>query len=134
MSLDEQIFVVVKKLRGGVSFVEIKREIPEFRGDKNFEVEPNLVVWSGVSAEGVDALVRLINSKKVCLVSGSYLSYLADGVILRLPIAKRWQPYKEPHWLPMFLWLPKEVAKRKKKPRVRTAHGVGECPDTPELT
>jgi hypothetical protein len=65
------------------------------------EKYPNIVLWSGLSQEGLDSIQSLLKEKKIRFVEASVLTYFADGGALNLPIAKRLTNYKKPHWLPV---------------------------------
>ena len=74
-------------------------------GDATIELPGNIVLWSGLSIELVDAIQSLLDSEQVFLHPVSVLVYMADGAALRLPLAQRVPPggYRKPHWLPTCL-------------------------------
>jgi hypothetical protein len=89
-----------------VSFVELARLLEERGVNAAGEVSmqnaarPNLVLWAGMSEEFYACVDELLSSKLVELVPASPLSYLVDGGMLDLPLARRVPKagYKEPHW------------------------------------
>jgi hypothetical protein len=64
-------------------------------GDKE-----NIVLWAGVSENFADAILSLVIPKLVIERSTPLLVYLADGRIIRLPLARKFRDYKKPHWCP----------------------------------
>jgi len=89
----------------GATFVELCREIPGFSGKFKSTAGdyPNIVLWENVSAEAIDVLTQLEADGKIRFKPTVPLTYMADGEILRLPIAKGLKEYKSPHWLPVVL-------------------------------
>jgi hypothetical protein len=76
-------------------------------------------LWQRLTKEAVDALEELRQAKKIHQLPASVLSYLIDGMTLRLPLAKRAQHYKTPHWAPVYFNpgpTPKEFPKPKRAP------------------
>jgi hypothetical protein len=103
--IDAAIVELVRE-RDYVSMVEIERFLKDkmpVKGDvaivaPNFE---NIFLWGGVSEEFVDVVMRLMNEKQIYAHPADWMSYLIDGGMLQLPIAKRAHQYKKPHWLPV---------------------------------
>jgi len=92
---------------GGVTFAELENRF-EWLGGGNQELiltGPNLLMWTGLSAEGVafymDRGVRDQLEPSAC----SWLLYADDGKMLRMPIAKRPPKggYKKQRWVPTML-------------------------------
>jgi hypothetical protein len=101
----EAVIALVRE-RDWVTFVEIKDLLSphvETAGFLAFEVAPNLVLWAGMSQQFCDVIHAVRASNAVELVPDSYLSYLVDGMTLRMPLAKRPPPggYKTEHWAPV---------------------------------
>ena len=89
-----------------VTFAELDQKIEGFSGGElqisiNNEQTSNIVLWQGLTEEAVDALEELWQAKKIHQLPAHFLSYLHDGRMLRLPLAKRPQHYKKPHWAPV---------------------------------
>lgn len=88
--------------RPGTSFVEICQEIPNAKGDLGFgDADRNLVYWTGVSAELVEAINSLLSAKKIKMSGTSFLTYFVDGATRGLKLAKKFRAYKHPRWLPV---------------------------------
>ena len=90
---------------GGVSFVELERNIGGFGGG-TYEIgllEKNLVCWRGLTRKGFEAVALLQRLNLIHLLPTNLLIYLCDGKLLRLPVAERPVPYKKPHWVPCVL-------------------------------
>ena len=105
--IKQQIVEYVERMGGGVSFVELERNVEGFSGEYEFGIlEKNLVFWQGVSNEAVDALNALMESGEVELVPTSPLTYHVDGAVPSLPVAKQARAYKEPRWVPIAINLP----------------------------
>lgn len=98
----EHILEMISK--GGVSYVELSR-IPGFSGGPDntwaMELMDNLILWSPVSVEAIDILNTLLKEQKITFVPCPLLVYAADGAFLKLPLVKKLQAYKKPHWLPV---------------------------------
>lgn len=108
-SLGDAILDIVRRV-DWASFAELPRRLAEARytnaaGDATIELPGNIVLWSGLSIELVDAIQSLLDSEQVFLHPVSVLVYMADGAALRLPLAQRVPPggYRSPHWLPACL-------------------------------
>src|SRR5262245_65092617 len=98
------------RVRGyGVSFVELQDAIgDESRGDLAWEIVPNVVIWSGMSEQFLDALK--LTRHRIEPTPTSRLVYLCDGAVLPYPLAKQLSKkgYKKPHWCPVAFNLRKE--------------------------
>ena len=119
--LDQAILDIVRRI-DWVSFAELPRRLEEaghhdIKGDMALEIQSNAIVWAGFSAAMVDALRRLLSSKRLFLHPASTLTYLVDGMLLTLPVAKRPPAggYKSPHWLPCCLRVVPIGAARKER-------------------
>jgi len=90
-----------------VSFAQLQKRIPSFSGNQTIalEVDRNIILWSGVSAEIVKALQELLEEKLIKVERTSHLIYFIDGIVPRLPLVKRLPScgYKSQHWLPVVL-------------------------------
>jgi hypothetical protein len=89
-----------------VTFAELDQKIEGFSGGElrisiNNEQASNIVLWQGLTEQGSNALEELRQAKKIHQVPAHVLSYLHDGKMLKLPLAKRPQHYKTPHWAPV---------------------------------
>lgn len=95
-----QILDYIRKY-GGVSFVELEKNIEGFKGDKalHFPDYPNLILWPWVSPEAAEALnsITALIEIKPC----HFLVYMTDGKIPDIPIAKRAMAYKSERWIPV---------------------------------
>jgi len=95
------------KLYDWVSIAELKRRYgPQAQGEYSLNLprSPNILLFAGVSGLFCKALEEVILEKRIHPHSSSYLVYLIDGEILRLPLAQRMPAagdYKSPHWLPV---------------------------------
>lgn len=110
----DAILTLVTENGGGVSFAEIMQCVGEpAKGDLALEIAPNVILWSGMSKDLVDACALLRDKIEPC--TASVIVYYIDGAALSLPIAKqlRKQGYKKPHWLPVVFNL-----KRPKAPEI----------------
>ena len=94
--------------KGGVSFVELEREVPNFTGDQQIRIpEKNWVLWSGISKEAATALQELINDELIVQKTCQPIIYFIDGGGVELPLVKTNRAYKKPHWLPVVYSLAK---------------------------
>lgn len=87
--------------KGGVSFVELSREVPGFAGEYQWGNGSNWILWSGISEE---AIIELNKLKDENLIEGKPcdpIIYMVDGGWLKLPLVKSNRKYKKPHWIPL---------------------------------
>lgn len=88
--------------RDWVTFPELQSYFEGFlatTGEHSWELDNNLVVWSGMSLELCSLLVALRDAKRLFVWPCNTFCYFVDGGSLRLPIAKSTRKYKNPHWL-----------------------------------
>lgn len=95
----EEIINCISK--GGVSFVELMREVPGFRGDNRMINAKNMVYWDGISDEAAQTLLDLQNENIIEKTPCHPVIYVCDGGGMNLPLVKRDRTYKKPHWLPV---------------------------------
>lgn len=91
---------------GAVSYAELCRDVPGFSVDSGGveHVHPefeNVILWSNISEEGSIALRTVQKERLAHWIPTIFLTYLVDGTTLRLPLVRRAQSYKKPHWLPV---------------------------------
>jgi hypothetical protein len=89
-----------------VSFAELASRFGRANfngGDRVIELEPNLILWGGLTQEASDAVRGLLSDGIIAVHPSSLMVYMADGCIPRMPIAKRIKAYKKEHWLPVTL-------------------------------
>lgn len=118
-SLADTIVSIVRKY-DYVTFAELPRRLSDrghtnTSGDSSIELPGNLVLWAGLSVELVEAIRGLLSTKRLFLHPATTSTYMIDGGLLTLPIAKRAMPkgYRNPHWLPVCLRTVPIAAKRK---------------------
>lgn len=106
-SLQAQILDYIVR-REYVSYAELS-QIDGFRGGdraifhKNY---PNLICWIGLTEEAANAVLHLLNSRRLHHKPTSIIVYLCDGALLNLPLVKSAsaaKKYKNPHWFPVTL-------------------------------
>lgn len=89
------------------SFVDLRNEVgDDMDGSKDFIApnRPNTVLWAGISQEFADAIVELINHRRIRADVVSILEYLDTGTILRLPHSHtlpQEKDFAKPHWVPL---------------------------------
>ncbi|NEV61619.1 hypothetical protein [Thiorhodococcus minor] len=109
--MEQAIRALIEGVGGGVSFIELCQRIEGFAGPHACTLNDRVVLWQGVSDAGIAALNRLQRRGQIAFVACSPLVYLIDGQMLRLPIAKRrHHAYKRPHWYPVTLSTPAQIA------------------------
>lgn len=99
--MKDKIYDLIKTRRH-VSFAELS-QIDGFKGDLSFGFSENLLLWTGMSEEAVEAMSDLMKTKKITPDSNgtTLMCYFADGAALSLPVAKSLKrEYKKPHWVP----------------------------------
>lgn len=99
IDMEEAILKCISK--GGVSFVELSREVPGFNGELWIRNEKNHVYWSNISEEAAKILYDLEMNDIIKKVPCMELIYVMDGGYMTLPIVKTNRTYKKPHWLPV---------------------------------
>jgi hypothetical protein len=109
----EQIVDFIRERGGGVSFAEFKYRFGDaFEGDVAMCLpeNENVILWTGMSEEFYEALTSLLSDERVQMTPTSFLVYLADGVMPRMPLVRGRYQYKTPHWLPVSFSLVEERA------------------------
>lgn len=103
--LKEAIFEFVRE-RDWVTLVELQQHMSDYmetKGHVALEWAPNLFLWGDMSQELVDLILELIKEKRIFFYTTSVITYMADGGMSSLPVAKSIPKngYKKPHWLPV---------------------------------
>jgi hypothetical protein len=114
MTAREMADAMLEKVRDydHVSFAELSNLFgDDAKGNHVLEIFPNVVLWSDVSEQFVEACKLM--RPEVEMTPASPLVYMIDGGALRLPIAKNptKRGYKKPHWLPVTLSPKKEAGR-----------------------
>lgn len=91
-----------------VTFPELERRLGPFvevAGPLSLEIAPNVILWAHMSEAFVDAVIELQDARRVWAWPASTLTYMIDGGMLKLPVAKRLPKagYKKKRWLPVCL-------------------------------
>jgi hypothetical protein len=88
--------------RDYVSFAELRR-INGFTGDNCLYMNKirNVVLWTEMSDEASECIVRLLEDGFCHLHPATPLVYLADGARLSMPTVKSLRHYQKPHWFPV---------------------------------
>jgi hypothetical protein len=118
MNNTESIYQIIlrRAKEGSASFASVQLDCQsaglDFRGDMAItwpeEGYDNLILWSGVSNDFINAFNRVISKHSLTLRGTDYLVYLADGCVCSgLPLAKGKKKYKTPHFLPTVFETPK---------------------------
>jgi hypothetical protein len=115
----EVVLDFIKQRGDNVTFAELSR-MEGAQGEYLLEFAENVVIWTGLSQDMVESLVALRASDRVHYAPTSMLTYVIDGGVMQLPLVKRAQAYKKPHWLPVVVKLGPDpgIAKKKKAARV----------------
>ena len=102
----DDIFNLVQKLNH-VTFIELCDKIDGFKGDKSLWLDApsmsNVLLWNDISEEASIALKELTDANRIHFEPTNAITYLIDGGLVSLPVAKREMHYKETHWLPSVL-------------------------------
>jgi hypothetical protein len=114
--LIKSIYDFIKTRGGGVSYAEMTRMIDGFDGDYMYGVESdNIIFWDGMSKEAISAMNELVDEEVIIPRVAHLLVYLSDGLMLKMPIAKRLRKYKDQRWLPLVYWTPEQLKDPKKR-------------------
>jgi hypothetical protein len=111
-TLADELIDYIRRYRH-VTFVEVTRFLAQrgvnVKGDlaicgrrtADGQVDPNLILWAGVSQDVVDVIGQALPS--IEYQAADLLTYMCDGAVLRFPVAKRppRNGYATPHWLPL---------------------------------
>jgi len=123
MTLKQDILNLITERRW-VSFAELANHIPGFKGDLILlfpatERYSNICLWSGISDAAAHAIADLQETKAIHPSPSCAMTYLLDGGLLKMPIAKSFRHYKKMHWLPVVFNpgpFPPEKRERRSKP------------------
>ena len=97
----KELFDKVQTIRN-VSFVEISR-MSGAKGDNTKTLHTPkgpAVLWIGLSKLALDCIDELIDEKKIEAVPADYLTYYADGNVLKLPLFTN-RKAKRDRWMPV---------------------------------
>ena len=103
--MKEKIMRSMDELEDYVSFADLKARVEGFQGPLaivHHEFE-NIVIWAGVSWEFHDAMNELMETQEVFLESTTPLTYIIDGLVPSLPVAKSLRNYNRERWFPMVI-------------------------------
>ena len=123
--LKERVLAFVRE-RDSVSFAELAREFVEFREGEHavcMGAGANVVLWMGLTEEASVAFDLLRRESSVVTLPTTVLTYVVDGHMLKLPIAKTTRPYKTLHWMPVVL-RPFEKCPLKIQKMVKASHAA----------
>lgn len=99
-NLKQQILDLINE-KNNVSFVELEN-IPGFKGDYVWDTHLNIILWQGISLEGIKCLQDLLIENKIDLADAGILTYIVDGKVLNVPLAKKCtRKYNKTHWFPV---------------------------------
>jgi hypothetical protein len=106
----EQLIVDYIKEHKAVTFVQLQDDLAKHlptKGDRDLNLLPNCIVWSGLSDELAVPLLTLLHDRVIDLDDVDPLVYFIDGRALDLPLAicPPKNGYREPRWLPAILRL-----------------------------
>lgn len=108
-NIKTSVMEFVKRSRGGVTFAELQKAgIKNWCGDQSIflaehEKCANVLLWGKVSSDAVEAIGQLLAERKLQLAPTNVLTYMCDGEVLNLPLAKSARRYKSPRWCPVVL-------------------------------
>jgi hypothetical protein len=108
------ILNLLKERSEGISFAQIEDMFEDnninYNGDN--VVGPsrykNMYYWINMSDEFSETIIQLKEEDKIKLSVCNVIIYMADGKIIKYPLAKQAIQYEEPHWLPVIIKM-KEV-------------------------
>ena len=102
----EAVAALVRETGGGVSFVEIVQLLDPYmpvQGDRQltYPDHPTIVLWDEMSHEFCQLMLELVSEQILKCSPTEWLVYIADRMVLTLPLATELTQYQEPHWLPV---------------------------------
>jgi hypothetical protein len=105
-----------------VTFTELSRRLEPYfdlTGTMALEIAPNVILWLGMSEAFCDAINQLQCEKRIWPYPSSSLTYMIDGGMLKLPVAKRLSKagYKKEHWLPVTFRVHEPMVKGSRRAR-----------------
>jgi hypothetical protein len=106
LSTKQKMLDTVLRRGNDATFAELFRENDDFRGRESLNLRDlNIVIWPKVSDDFIDAIIELLNDKSIEMIQASERTYMLDGEVVDLPIAKSDRKYKKPHWRPVTISL-----------------------------
>lgn len=115
-SLKEKILEKVRSNQH-VTFAELTINIPDFKGECDFGIQEDgyeIVFWSGMSREAIEAIKELRKEEKIHPHVCSTMVYIIDGMTLKLPVQTNLRKHKKPHWVPItYCTFPESKNKKK---------------------
>lgn len=103
-TLKNEIYNFVAEKRN-ISFAEIRKQFPSEVGDCGIAApeNPSIIFWDKLSEDLCVAILELHEENKIYFIPTNSITYLADGIVPSLPIAKDNIQYKSPRWFPVLL-------------------------------
>ncbi|WP_428025084.1 hypothetical protein [Arcobacter sp.] len=103
-----------EKRSEGISFAQIENMFDDnnidYNGDHIIRSSKykKIYYWLNMSDDFSRAIIELRKEDKIEFSECNVIIYLADGKIIKDPLARKAIEYKEPHWLPVLIKM-KEV-------------------------
>lgn len=100
--MEKEILKYIERKGGAVSFVELSRDIANFKGSYAYGLaDLNIWFWFNISKEAIGALKSLQEQKLIRIQPANILIYVADGGVPMIPVAKQKRKYKTERWTPV---------------------------------
>jgi hypothetical protein len=121
--LAEKVIAFVREKHGGVTFVQLERLLEphiEIEGHQALMPDgeyPNIIMWGGVSEAFQQVMEAALASGKIVYHPTASLTYMVDGKVPSLPLARSLRQYAEPHWIPLAFYLRDEQPTTGRKKR-----------------
>jgi hypothetical protein len=101
--LEEEILAFVRE-RDFVTFAALHKHFAgDAREDTEIVLPGNRVIWAGLPLPLIEAVLALLDQRRLASVPGNKAAYRRDGRVLKLPVEKRPEPHAEPQWFPVLL-------------------------------
>lgn len=106
------ILEAVKRHAGTASFVDLEKAMAaagiEYQGEYLIPAHKKVVLWSDWTQEACEAVLELRANNEIHYTPTSFLTYLADGKAMNLPIPTELPGEDEPdfeehHWVPLVI-------------------------------
>jgi hypothetical protein len=108
------ILNLLKERSEGISFAQMENMFDDNSIDYNGDhiigssKYKNIYYWLNMSDDFSHAIIELRKEDKIEFNECNVIIYLADGKIIKYPLARKAIQYEEPHWLPTIIKM-KEV-------------------------
>lgn len=109
--LGDKLVEFMQKRKIGISFAEInhffEQQGVDYKGEQAISMpeHPSIIYWANWNEFAVNTFLYVLDKLegKLEMKSCSHLTYIIDGLLPSMPVAKSIRDYKQDRWLPVVM-------------------------------